>query len=387
MAIRVRPPAGVRPWVDQVATYIHDPVARLRFLKAVAPAFTEGDRSARPRVLRRALWVALAATAVILGFSLLRVAARTGPPPPQQPRRTAAPAVFAQPKGSPDVWLVEQSRQSETYSNGLRIDSRFLAATHARSYLAFPMHGAQPAEQRTQPAGIVFHTTESQQAPFEARQNGLLKRLGESLLDYVRRRRSYNFLIDRFGRVYRVVPEEQAANHAGHSLWADESWAYLNLNESFLGISFEAATRQPEISSGQVRSATMLIEMLRARYHISAADCVTHAQVSVNPSNMRVGYHLDWASSFPFEVLGLPDNYAAPLPSLWRFGFESDKSFRSAAGSRLQVGVDNAENRFAEGARAKGLQPAAYRKLLRGNYRELLAQVRRVGTAEGADPE
>ena len=39
-------------------------------------------------------------------------------------------------------------------------------------------------------------------------------RLGESLLEYVRRGRAYHYLIDRFGRVYRVVAESDAANHA-----------------------------------------------------------------------------------------------------------------------------------------------------------------------------
>jgi hypothetical protein len=51
--------------------------------------------------------------------------------------------------------------------------------------------------------GKLFHTTESQQAPFEAGENRHLKRIGESALAQVRRNRSYNFLIDRFGRVYR----------------------------------------------------------------------------------------------------------------------------------------------------------------------------------------
>ena len=42
--------------------------------------------------------------------------------------------------------------------------------------------------------GIVFHTTESRQAPFEAQQNRLLKRLGGSFLEYVQRKPAYNFL-------------------------------------------------------------------------------------------------------------------------------------------------------------------------------------------------
>ena len=82
----------------------------------------------------------------------------------------------------------------------------------------------------------------------------------------------------------------------------------------------------------------MLIEMLRARYQIQAGNCVTHAQVSVNPANMRVGYHVDWASEFPFEALGLTNNYAAALPSIWAFGFESDSAYLDAAGGQLRAG-------------------------------------------------
>jgi hypothetical protein len=67
----------------------------------------------------------------------------------------------------------------------------------------------------------------------------VLQRLGESLLEYVRRRRAYNFLIDRFGRVYRYRGGN-GLGHAGYSVWSDGKWLYLNLHESFLGISFEA---------------------------------------------------------------------------------------------------------------------------------------------------
>jgi hypothetical protein len=172
------------------------------------------------------------------------------------------------------------------------------------------------------------------------------------------------------------VPEEQAANHAGHSLWTDADWAYLNLNDSFVGVSFEAETRNPELAAGQVRSGTMLIEMLRRRFGIPAGNCVTHAQVSVNPSNMRVGYHADWAAGFPFASFGLPDNYAAPLTSLGQFGFEADEGFRAGAGPVLQQGIAAGEAVFAANARASGLDPAAYRALQRKNYRELMEEVR-----------
>jgi hypothetical protein len=270
----------------------------------------------------------------------------------------------------------------------LRVDNHFLVTTHPRSYLAFPADGSQPVR-GTELAGIVFHTTESAQAPFEAGENRVLKRIGESLLEYVRRRQAYNFVLDRFGRVYRVVPEDEAANHSGNSVWADESWFYVNLNESFLGISFEAASPETvnsgvqadlEINPAQVRSAAMLIEMLRRRYRIPASNYVTHAQVSVNPSNMQVGLHVDWASGFPFAAVGLDDNYAAALPSLWAYGFDYDANFSRRAGARMRTGLDAAGRILTRNAAAAGLRPEEYKTRLRQRYLGMLAQIRLAGT-------
>ena len=275
-----------------------------------------------------------------------------------------------------------KSAGSESFSNGLRIDTRFETANHPRSYLAFPAgnRGDTGGVRRTQPAGIVFHTTESHQAPFEASQNTALKQIGESLVEFVRQQRAYHYLIDRFGRVYRIVPESDAANHAGYSVWADSSWLYLNLNESFLGISFEAQTEpgqsQSTASPAQIRSAAMLTEMLRNRYGIPAGNCVTHAQVSVNPENMRVGFHTDWASAFPFRELGLPDNYALPLPALTAFGFEYDAIFQRWGGARLAAGVELAEQDLARQAAESGISLKSLRKILQNRYRLQLAQTR-----------
>ena len=125
----------------------------------------------------------------------------------------------------------------------------------------------------------------------------------------------------------------------------------------------------------QVRAAAMLTEMLRSRYHILAANCVTHAQVSVNPSNMQVGYHTDWASGFPFEQIGLPNNYAQPLPAVWAFGFLASAEFRTMAGDRLAEGVDRAEEALRAGALAEKAALPAYRKRLQEGYRQRLADL------------
>jgi hypothetical protein len=304
---------------------------------------------------------------------------------PPKPLAASAPA-----EPSPIVWQVVETEDSQTYSNGLRIETRYSVSSRPRSYVAFSIDRLRnnPGVRRSRPAGIVFHTTESQQAPFEASENRHLKRIGESTLAHVRRNRAYNFLIDRFGRVYRIVAENEVANHAGYSVWADESWLYVNLNESFLGVSFEAETRlgqlEAAINPAQTHSAAMLTGMLRSEYGIPPGNCVTHGQVSVNASNMRIGYHTDWASSFPFEELGLPNNYSKPIPAMWAFGFDADAQFRRATGSRMSAGVDQARRRLQDKAAESNLSVAVYRKLLQQSYREKLAATRRHG---GAEPE
>ena len=205
-------PDAPRSWIDRVAGHIDDPVRRLRFLKAVAPA-AERKNWWRPSL--RACLVALAVLTVLfvlISLSRLRASERTEEVPARTVSaavkaisRVAAPVTALRPAA--DVWVVEKSGDSEVYSNGLRIDSRFEVATHGRSYLAFPRAGGAPTR-RSDPAGIVFHTTESRQAPFEPGKNGVLKQIGESLLEFIRNRQAYNFVIDRFGRVYRVVGED-----------------------------------------------------------------------------------------------------------------------------------------------------------------------------------
>ncbi|MCX6629479.1 MAG: peptidoglycan recognition family protein [Candidatus Solibacter sp.] len=374
-----------RPWVDWTARQIHDPVWRLRYLQSVAPAPLKASRWKSRKTI--GLLTLLALGLVAAPLSLRRLGAANAAPPvlPELPAASALPPIhLVEPAVSPstDVWSVEKASDFEVYSNGLRIENQYAVRHRPRAYVAFSMAGAEGrgGEKRTDPAGIVYHTTESLQAPFESSQNNRLKQVGESLIDYVRRRRCYNFLIDRFGRVFRIVNESDAADHAGHSVWADDRYFYVNLNDSFIGISFEAQTGAGEAATSagnaQVRAAGMLTEMLRSRYKIPGRNCVTHAQVSVNPANMQIGYHVDWASSFPFERLGLPDNYATPSPAISLFGFAFDASFEQRAGVRLAAGASAADRGLVERAEAAHLSLAAYRKALHRRYLKILASQR-----------
>jgi N-acetylmuramoyl-L-alanine amidase len=291
----------------------------------------------------------------------------------------------------PDVWLVERAGDFETYSNGLRIDNRFTAPNQKR--LSYPVYqrgvavgdiDARQPEWRSEPAGIVYHTTESDQARFTADENARLKRIGKAVIGVVQQNRSYHFLIDRFGQVFRIVPESDVANHAGYSVWAYGSMIFVNLNTSFLGIAFETQTQrgdQPSASPAQVHAARILTEMLRNKYRIPQSNCVTHAQVSVNPDNMLMGYHTDWAGNFPFLALGLNDNYSAPPPSIYAFGFGYDPTFVHATGVRLWQGLALAQDQMQTQAAARGISVSQYRATLQKKYKEILAALKAAATA------
>jgi hypothetical protein len=225
--------------------------------------------------------------------------------------------------------------------------------------------------------------SESPQASFEPGHTATLKRIGEGLLLYVRNKRAYHFVIDRFGRVHRIVVESDTANHAGNSVWADSQWLYLDLNASFIGVAFEAASQagQPPVNDSQIHAARLLTEMLRGKYNLPAEDCITHAQVSVNPENMRIGWHTDWGAGLAFDQLGLPDNYEIPNPALYLFGFEYDQAYTNSTGPGLQKGLALAEQRMRDSAAARGLTVDEYRKILQQRYKNARS-VSRDGSAD-----
>src|SRR6185503_16102375 len=84
------------------------------------------------------------------------------------------------------VWLVEKGEHWEQYSNGLRIDTTQAVAGTPRQYRTFDLSGRLEPELRTQPAGILFHTSESDLWPLEASFNENLRDSSQRLLRYVR---------------------------------------------------------------------------------------------------------------------------------------------------------------------------------------------------------
>ncbi len=352
---------------ERRAARISEPVDKLRYLRrAVGRCDKVGVRAGwftRRRVLLAALLLAPVPTTSDVPWPV----SVEDPMPLPPPASTESPG---------RVWLVDHNRNFELYSNGLRVETSFAVEPGTRWYTVYDRVTLQPVGRRTQPAGIVYHTTESHLAPFEPGQTERLLRVSEWLLDFVRRNRSYHFVIDRFGRVHRVVPEEGPANHAGYSVWADRRFAYVNLNASFLGIAFETrGGAKPEtISPAQVHAAKVLTEALRNRYAIPRENCVTHAQVSVLPAAALLGNHTDWAANFPYAELGLSDNYTIPSPALAVFGFRYRPELVQAAGEPFWRGVVLGEVEFRQRAAAKRLAEGQYRAARRARYRQILKE-------------
>lgn len=364
-----------------------DPADRLQFLRRnldQRPASKIRTRSVRwATIVALILPVLLAAIWFWISSKHVTVAVADTRPPsvlkiaPSPPANLAPAPAGPVPAGK--VWLVQTTPQFDLYSNGLRVEQQYAATTEPRRYVVFPTGSAPSAlsaEWRTEPAGIVYHTTESHLAPFEEDQNQSLRRAGEGMLEYVSRRRSYHFVIDRFGRVFQIVREGDYANHAGNSVWADATRIYINLNQSFFGVAFEASSQptgtEPAVNTAQVYAGRILTQMLRARYDLPASNCVTHAQVSISPVNHAVGYHRDWAANLPFAELGLADNYKLPPPSVQLFGFEADAGLTGRGASSIAEGLELAADQVRRDAAAHSLPVERYRENLWKRYRDAI---------------
>jgi hypothetical protein len=273
-------------------------------------------------------------------------------------------AVAAIPSGAglalDKVWLAEQGDGYEFYSNGARVLTEFEISGDRRSFYRFDLEaladGSEKAEILTRPVGIVYHVSESDLLPFADNFNSSLKHQSRSLLEYAQQHKLYNYVIDRFGRTYRIVRDEFVANHAGNSIWSDSRGVYINLSASFVGICFEgrgSAMGSEGINEAQIYAARTLTAVLRSKYGIDDADCVTHGLVSVNPSNRLMGYHTDWVSEFPFEALGLTNKYETELTAISRLGFGYDQAYVAAAGGKWR-GLEKAEASLRGAAEKSG---------------------------------
>ena len=284
---------------------------------------------------------------------------------PAAPARVEAPLaaaaetlpVLPQAVQADGVWLVEKGAGWEQYSNGLRVDTTYESVGDARRYRVFKMPEGTMGPEQTQPVGILFHTSESDMWPLDESNNEQLRVSSQRLLQYIKRHRCYHYVIDRFGRVFRVMEDGSKANHAGFSIWTRGDEAYLNLNNAFLGICFETRWEGGQalpITQAQLSAGRNLTDYLRHHYKVAPDMCVTHGLTSVNPKKHLIGHHVDWARGFPFEAFGLPNQYEQAAPSVGVFGFGYDERDLRQRMVEPWKGVRDAENALAEEARRTG---------------------------------
>ena len=392
--------------VEAVGREIRDPVAKLRFLREslrdypkLSPVEEVPSGPARrvlyrmasyeslrgisatepgavtPRARRKAmvnrtaaaLTLLLAAGRVAMGLAALVVVFAVGSAAYRHARPTAAPVMAAVPTekavtlppragvAPASVWLVEMGAGHELYSNGLRIDNTYEVAGDPRRFRVIDRTTGRRGDVQTHPVGILFHTSESDVWPLEASYNETLRDSSQRLLRYVQRNHLYNYLIDRFGRVYRVVQEETKANHAGNSVWSRGDEVYLSLNAAFLGVSFETrweGGRALPITQAQFLAGRNLADYLRSRWSIDPEMCVTHGLTSVNPKKHLIGHHVDWAQgsrSRPSAARPV----RGPAPAVALFGFGYDEDFLKVMGEPW-AGVREAERALAEEAAKAG---------------------------------
>lgn len=284
------------------------------------------------------------------------------------------------------VWLAEQGSGYEFYSNGTRVLTEYETTGEKRDFYRFSVDrvaaGEDEGERLTRPLGIVYHISEGDQLPFDNEYNASLQTHSKALLDYARGHRLYNYVIDRFGRVYRIVRDEETANHAGNSAWSDGRDLYVNLNASFIGVCFEGQSQRGKavgadgINETQIYAARQLTAVLRSKYQIADANCVTHGLVSVNPSNKLMGYHTDWVTGFPFAAIGLTDKYETEIAAISRLGFNYDSAYLSAAGGRRWAGLDKADAALRDAAQQAGASVEEKRRALQEVYERLYAKQR-----------
>jgi hypothetical protein len=403
--------------LEEVSREIRDPAAKLRFIRESLSRYQSLDRAVRavlplrkllhtwisreglrnyvainalgvpvrvdPRATtrRRLRRVAAVGGLLVLVAFALGGALRTSRPATAPPVLAAAPATLAVAEALPPlpaaiapsaIWLVEKGRDWELYSNGLRIDTSVTVSGEPRRFKVFEEGAGLKDEVYVKPVGILFHTSESDIWPLEASFNESLRDSSQRLLRYLQRNHVYHYLIDRFGRVFRVVDEASKANHAGNAVWANGKTIYLNLNNAFLGVSFETrweGGRALPITQAQLGAGKSLTDYLRQRFDIPGEMCVGHGLVSVNPANHLIGHHLDWSRGFPFAAFGLPDQYARLAPAVGLFGFGYDEDLLKVLGEPWQ-GVREAERALAAEAQRTGRSEDEIRRGRRALYDE-----------------
>lgn len=130
------------------------------------------------------------------------------------------------------------------------------------------------------PAYVVLHHTSTSDA---ARAVATLTRSSSQV--------SAHYLVTRGGRIVYMVDERMRAWHAGESYWAGNR----DINSASIGIEIDNDGREP-YSEGQIAALLALLNDLKARWSIPAANFIGHGDVAP-------GRKVDPGANFPWRRL------------------------------------------------------------------------------------
>jgi N-acetylmuramoyl-L-alanine amidase len=277
------------------------------------------------------------------------------------------------------VWFVGKKGNIESWSNRAKIRTEFETNNEPRRYYVIPRGSDSFSnELRSNIVGIVYHTSESHIDPFTPEYSESIQRSTQGLINFIRPRKLYHYLIDRIGDIYRIVRDDHSADHAGHSIWADSKYTYVGLNDSFIGVCFESTVKsgagaEDILTEAQIKSGRELTDVLRSKYNIDDANCTTHGIVAVSKETGFIGRKQDWIRNFPFDVMGLTDKYKVPLPSVSEYGFTYDGEVLQKLDGKLWEGAIIAERQFKKRAEEVGIDPETLRLQLLERYKAQMA--------------
>jgi N-acetylmuramoyl-L-alanine amidase len=287
------------------------------------------------------------------------------------------------------IWLRNTVGDLEKWSNGCQISTKYETDNHPRAYYTIPRGAETDGDLVSHKiVGIIYHTPESGIVDFIPDNNEAIEKRTRRLLEWVRDHKLYNYMIDRYGDIYRIVRDDQAADHAGHSLWADAKSIYVSLNESFLGVCFEskfdgASSLDEILTPVQINSGRLLTDVLRSQYGIDDADCTTHGLVAVDHEKMLIARHHDWVRYFPFEAMGLSDKYSIQPPSMSDYGFTFNEEVLTKLDYKLWEGAVTAEKEFNRRAEEARVSPEVLRRKWQDRYNSQCAKTRSLRAGSG----
>lgn len=122
---------------------------------------------------------------------------------------------------------------------------------------------------------IIIHTS-------EAGKRSTLRTVseGKKVRNYWTKGGHANYMIDRAGRIYRILNHRYRADHVGLSMWN----GLTNLSSHSLGIEL-VGFHYGKISSQQYKSLSKLLKSLKKIYNIKDKNILTHSQVSYGRPN------------------------------------------------------------------------------------------------------